>query len=942
MTEIKSKSEIYSKAVQLLGFCVFITAFFNYYADRTGIEYTQFIKDNISMYKDLNGVPNIQAESIEDAYFALGFAHAEDRLWAMYFSHKVALGEVSELFGEKALVIDRFARVLNFRDVCKNAVAYLDKKERNILEAYVNGVNHYINTSSFFSLPFEFWLFGVNPSMINWNVESSCLVGKLIEYYLTFDFFQEMMRTHLHEHLNISKDVIEKVFPFKFEDFEYQRTIIKDEEMKDLKYNVIIKTMADMQTTIIEKSEKKTKIDVADENILSYSDKAEATIDFDSDSNENFEKSGENVENQEITEKSGENVENVEITENFEKKQKNLENVEITEKNQQNEKNDNTHYSNEYDLRDTLRKEKGMGSNNFVISGKLSHNGHPYVVNDPHLQTSMPAFWYFANIKIGNEFHLTGATNAGVPLVFIGSNSHMAWAITNGLVDTADIFRIEKSKVNSNLEVLFPEGEIKKLNKRTETFYLNTSKSKSIQHTFLDTEYGPIINGHADSLSAALGVLHRGNEVLNEEKYFYILRSTFSDKNDLNLKGMINLPFSKNIDEMRVGLSFLSISLNIVYCDNKDNIGYQLTGKIPKKNSKESGAYIKTISSWDELKIETIPFEDLPHVINPEKGYIVTSNNIHVDQNYKHLLQGGYIMDARARALEDELESWIKSGNKVDKDFIIKNMLGNVYDSYCKDILGFVQKILKNEKNENFEIFENYFDLKNLLNFDCYMKGESRQALIYNVFENELHHLLHYTDTKDEIIKQKATVNLIEAEERSNYLVHKLKKYSNLNSKICFEEYNLSCGDFIIKAYKEAIKTIKLRLGENEENWKWENLNVKHYPHKPLSMIPGLNILAHRMVKSDGNQRTPKISIPRYYEKDFKGKVSSNLKFLINLHNRKDELYFSVDSGQSGRVFHRHYDDMQVNHEKGKLIKFNPEFVKEKISLEFRKIKNKA
>lgn len=891
-----SPEKIYSKAVQLLGFCVFITAFFNYYADRKGIEYTQFIKENITMYKDQNGVPNIQAESIEDGYFALGFAHAEDRLWAMFFSHKIALGEVSELFGEKALVIDRFARVLNFRDVCKNAVKFLDKNERSILNAYVNGVNHFINTSSVFSLPFEFWLFGVTPSKINWNVESSCLVGKLIEYYLTFDFFQEMMRTHLHEHLDISKDVIEKVFPFKFEVFEYQRTIIKDNEMNNFKYEVIVKTMDDIQTTSIQKNERKDKSENEEkEQIVSYSNKAQATLELD---------------------------------------------PEIEIELGRDEKIDKIDYNNEYDLKDSLRKEKGMGSNNFVISGKLSKNGHPYVVNDPHLQTSMPAFWYFANIKIGDSYQLTGATNAGMPLIFIGSNSHMAWAITNGLIDTADIFRIEKSRVNSNLEVNLPGGD-KKLSKRTETFYLDTSKSKHVQFTFFDSEYGPIINGHADSLSAALGVLHRGNEVLNEEKYYYILRSTFSDKNDLNLKGMLKFPFSKNIEEMRKGLSFLSISLNIVYCDNKDNIGYQLTGKIPKKEHSESGAYMKTITSWDELKIETIPFEDLPHVINPEKGYIVTSNNIHIDRSYKHLLQGGYIMDARARALEDELENWIKSGNKVDKDFIINNMLGNIYDSYCRDILNSVEKILKKEKNEKFEIFENYFDLKNLFIFDCYMKGDSRQALFYNVFENEMHHLLHYTDTKDEITRHKARVSLIEGEERSNYLVHKLKMYAS-NSQICKQEYGITCGDFIIKANEAAIETIKLRLGENEENWKWENLNVKHYPHKPLSMIPGLNLLAHRMVKSDGNHRTPKISIPRYYEKDFKGKVSSNLKFLINLHNRKEETYFSIDSGQSGRVLHRHYDDMQINHEKGKLIKFNSEIEKEKITLEFRKLKNKA
>ena len=149
----------------------------------------------------------------------------------------------------------------------------------------------------------------------------------------------------------------------------------------------------------------------------------------------------------------------------------------------------------------------------------------------------------------------------------------------------------------------------------------------------------------------------------------------------------------------------------------------------------------------------------------------------------------------------------------------------------------------------------------------------------------------------------------------------------------------MSCGQFILKAYDEAIKTIRSKLGDDSINWKWENLNVKHYPHKPFSMIPGLNLLAHRTVKTDGNARTPKVSIPRYYEKTFESKVSSNLKFLINLYDKENETYFSIDSGQNGRIFHRHYDDMQVNHEKNRLIHFDSKFDYKKTSLEFKKSK---
>ena len=72
---------------------------------------------------------------MEDGMFALGFAHAEDRLWQMYFNYKVGTGELSEvklndfqLYGSDALVIDKFARTLHFKKTCEHSVNNLDEK----------------------------------------------------------------------------------------------------------------------------------------------------------------------------------------------------------------------------------------------------------------------------------------------------------------------------------------------------------------------------------------------------------------------------------------------------------------------------------------------------------------------------------------------------------------------------------------------------------------------------------------------------------------------------------------------------------------------------------------------------------------------------------------------------------------------------------------------
>ena len=89
--------DLFSKSIQVLGFCLIFAFFVNYYKDRQGIEYSTHILSGAKMYTDENGIRNIIADNIEDGFFALGFAHAEDRLWQMYFAYKVANGEISEV-----------------------------------------------------------------------------------------------------------------------------------------------------------------------------------------------------------------------------------------------------------------------------------------------------------------------------------------------------------------------------------------------------------------------------------------------------------------------------------------------------------------------------------------------------------------------------------------------------------------------------------------------------------------------------------------------------------------------------------------------------------------------------------------------------------------------------------------------------------------------------
>ncbi len=66
----------------------------------------------VAIARDTDGIPHIQAESEHDAYFALGFTHAQDRLWQMEATRRIGAGRLAEILGPSLLSTDKFMRTL--------------------------------------------------------------------------------------------------------------------------------------------------------------------------------------------------------------------------------------------------------------------------------------------------------------------------------------------------------------------------------------------------------------------------------------------------------------------------------------------------------------------------------------------------------------------------------------------------------------------------------------------------------------------------------------------------------------------------------------------------------------------------------------------------------------------------------------------------------------
>src|SRR5271170_1798292 len=98
------------------------------------------LQQEVSIYRDRDGVPHIFAADDDDAYVALGFVHAQDRLFQMDFQRRLGAGRLAEAVGSGALGIDRTMRTLGLYRAAEEAVAAASPAVRRALDAYARGV----------------------------------------------------------------------------------------------------------------------------------------------------------------------------------------------------------------------------------------------------------------------------------------------------------------------------------------------------------------------------------------------------------------------------------------------------------------------------------------------------------------------------------------------------------------------------------------------------------------------------------------------------------------------------------------------------------------------------------------------------------------------------------------------------------------------------------
>ena len=241
------------------------------------------------------------------------------------------------------------------------------------------------------------------------------------------------------------------------------------------------------------------------------------------------------------------------------------------------------------------------GSNNWVVSGRLSKTGRPIVANDPHREVAVPALRYLVHLNAPG-WNVIGAGEAAIPGVAIGHNDRIAWGLTIVGTDQHDIFVEELNPANHS-QVKW-KGKWESLRIVRDTIRVKDAAPEIITMKF--SRHGPIF--HEDSAR------HRA----------YALRSALHEPGTAPYLGALRVNQTPNCRVFLDAVMYWKAPTENMICgDVEGNISWQASALTPNRAGWTGRLPVPGTGEYEWAGFR----KDLPRELNPSRGFIATANN---------------------------------------------------------------------------------------------------------------------------------------------------------------------------------------------------------------------------------------------------------------------------------------------------------------------------
>ena len=435
-----------------------------------------------------------------------------------------------------------------------------------------------------------------------------------------------------------------------------------------------------------------------------------------------------------------------------------------------------------------------IGSNNWVVSGDLTQDGWPMMINDPHRSQAVPSLRYWSHL-VGPGWNVIGGGEPEIPGISIGHNEHGAWGLTVFNTDGEDLYVYETNPDNpSQYRYL---GEWEEMRTISETIEVKDARSVSVELKY--TRHGPVVFEDQENSLA------------------YAIRPAWMEVGGSPYLASLRMDQASSWEEFREASNFSNIpGENMIWADRQGNIGWQAVGIAPIRRNFSGmvpvpgdGRY-----EWDGY----LPIKAKPNEFNPDRGYIETSNSNYTKPDYPYLDAIGFTWtDPYRWARGSEV---LGSGRKFNMTDMVE--LQHDYLSIpARTLIPF----FKDLESDDLEVEQ---ARQMLLDWDFVLDKESVEAGIYVAFERQL----------------LDNIELLKVPEIA-------KSYVSVGMKTAIDMLLAPDGDFgndpiqgrdefLLQTLSQGIQNLKQKLGPEFKDWVYGQEDYKHaLIRHPLS--PALN-----------------------------------------------------------------------------------------------------
>ncbi len=435
-----------------------------------------------------------------------------------------------------------------------------------------------------------------------------------------------------------------------------------------------------------------------------------------------------------------------------------------------------------------------IGSNNWVVSGDLTQDGWPMMINDPHRSQAVPSLRYWSHL-VGPGWNVIGGGEPEIPGISIGHNEHGAWGLTVFNTDGEDLYVYETNPDNpSQYRYL---GEWEEMRVISETIEVKDASPVSVELKY--TRHGPVVFEDQENSLA------------------YAIRPAWMEVGGSPYLASLRMDQATSWEEFREASNFSNIpGENMIWADRQGNIGWQAVGIAPIRRNFSGmvpvpgdGRY-----EWDGY----LPIKAKPNEFNPDRGYIETSNSNYTKPDYPYLDAIGFTWtDPYRWARGSEV---LGSGRKFNMTDMVE--LQHDYLSIpARTLIPF----FKDLESDDLEVEQ---ARQMLLDWDFVLDKESVEAGIYVAFERQL----------------LDNIELLKVPEIA-------KSYVSVGMKTAIDMLLAPDGDFgndpiqgrdefLLQTLSQGIQNLKQKLGPEFKDWVYGQEDYKHaLIRHPLS--PALN-----------------------------------------------------------------------------------------------------